>query len=76
MVQDVTLLMRSFSSVSSLKLTRKAWGAHTCRRLPSILGTCSQHRHSGLDTRVCSAIGMQLRGLPSHYNAAGSCCVT
>ena len=46
MVQDVTLLMRSPSSVSSLKLTRKASGAHTCRRLPSILGTCSQHQQT------------------------------
>ena len=31
--------MRSPSSVSSLKLTRKASGAHACRKVPSILGT-------------------------------------
>ena len=75
MGQDLTLLMSSPSSVSSLKLTRKASGAHTCRRLPSIFGTCSQHRRSGLNTSVRSAMSLQLRVLPSHCYAANSRCV-
>jgi len=32
--------MRMWSSVSNLKLTTKASGAHSLRSTPSILGTC------------------------------------